>query len=527
MRPEAGGAFKWWPRIGKNVHRSYLLRVSMSVFITGTLLMSPHLAEGLTVGCDAFSTHHLCRWWIKEFDGLVSQDAQWVGVLTQDVEGETSVFVAGSAGGYAAARYALEGGRDIWFSNLDLGIDVPRAMALDTPSNRLVLAGGTCPQSVVCGSSSFHYTVISFNLKDGSVAWIRNETRFDWPVAVQVGLGGMIVVGGWTLDQDLQPDFSLVAYRGGDGAKLWDATYDLPGPSSEFLTDLVIDPAGTRIYAAGFVRDGRGIVAFDAKSGEVQWENTAGEIRTIALEVSPDGAGLYAAGRHSTSAHCVLDGCNPDGFSDFVTEAFDADDGELEWRRYYDGFSSGNAEPSDLAVDPNGTRVFVTGTVDADRRVGPFNLNMDRDRADYGTVAYEASLGIQLWEATFSGPSAGFEGGDGYQVDTAEEIAVSPEGQYVYVTGSSLGLDTGFDFLTVAYDAISGLELAFDRYDGPGHGDDRPRGLETAETGGIVIVAGRAIGARGPTDGDAATVTYRFDTLDSGSGSKLLDSLSR
>jgi DNA-binding beta-propeller fold protein YncE len=40
--------------------------------------------------------------------------------------------------------------------------------------------------------------------------------------------------------------------------------------------------------------------------------------------------------------------------------------------------------------------------------------------------------------------------------DYAAAVAVSPDGNTVYVTGRSPGTDSGFDYATVAYDAATG-----------------------------------------------------------------------
>ena len=67
------------------------------------------------------------------------------------------------------------------------------------------------------------------------------------------------------------------------------------------------------------------------------------------------------------------------------------------------------------------------------------------------TVAYDAATGAQLWASRFTGP---------FQFDFASSIAVSPAGGTVFVTGlTDGGPDDTYWYATVAYNAADGAQL--------------------------------------------------------------------
>ena len=84
-------------------------------------------------------------------------------------------------------------------------------------------------------------------------------------------------------------------------------------------------------------------------------------------------------------------------------------------------------------MNPDQSRVFITGQ----------SLGVGTSD-DYTTVAYDADTGSDLWVGRYNGPP-------GNSGDVAREMGVSPDGSRVFVTGRDLGIDTSFEYATVAY----------------------------------------------------------------------------
>jgi Beta-propeller repeat. len=113
---------------------------------------------------------------------------------------------------------------------------------------------------------------------------------------------------------------------------------------------------------------------------------------------------------------------------------------------------------------------------------------------DYATIKYNSS-GQEQWVARYNGPSN--------SDDYAKAIGIDGSGN-VYVTGSSLGSGTGFDYATVKYNS-SGQEQWVTRYNGPANEDDEPSAI-AVDASGNVHVTGYSTGSG--TGYDYTTIKY-------------------
>jgi uncharacterized delta-60 repeat protein len=114
---------------------------------------------------------------------------------------------------------------------------------------------------------------------------------------------------------------------------------------------------------------------------------------------------------------------------------------------------------------------------------------------DYFTVKYNAA-GVKQWEAWYNGP--------GNDVDEAFSIAVDNKGN-VYVTGRSIGINTGYDYATIKYNA-TGEEEWVERYSSPGDGFDFARSIVVDDKSNVYITGESGLGAN--TTSDFVTIKY-------------------
>lgn len=207
------------------------------------------------------------------------------------------------------------------------------------------------------------------------------------------------------------------------------------------------------------------------------------------------------------------------------------------WLARFDGPAHNTDYADSVAVSPDGTKIYVTGTSQ-----GVFPAGQD-----YGTVAYDAATGVQLWVARydFHASCCG--------VDRASALALSPDGTRVYVTGQSgnapviatVAYDAGtgaqlwvarsavagtpagiavsgdgarvfvagtrsgpVDYATLAYDAATGAQLWSVPYNGAANRDDRVGGLGVSRDGTLVYVTGTSQQSSSPKVVAATTIAY-------------------
>jgi hypothetical protein len=252
------------------------------------------------------------------------------------------------------------------------------------------------------------------------------------------------------------------------GARVWVARDAGAHNAYDQVAGMTTSPDGSTVYVARTSAGKVAVVAHDALTGATRWSASTRDpgglqIFAEAVAISPDGTRLFVTGdvEQSTDTRAAR------------TIAYDTADGSVVWTANIDVPANREIIPRRIIVDPDGTRVFVTGARTGTHGSGDF--------WDYDTVAYAAATGTRLWKAIFDGPAHGG--------DTPEGLGVSPDGSKVFVTGTSKdGGANDRDFVTIAYRADDGSPQWTSRYSVGA--DNFAVGLVVSPDGSTVYVAG-------------------------------------
>lgn len=323
------------------------------------------------------------------------------------------------------------------------------------------------------------------NAAAGARQWVSryNSTGNgnDAAKSVAVSPGGDLVFVTGSSGAAGDSDIVTAAYRAATGARVWLARYTAPGNRSEFGRSVAVSPDGATVFVTGDdANSSYYTIAYDAATGAQLWAaQYAGVGGTRAVAVSPNGGTVFITGFSGSP------------FRDIVTVAYNAATGAQLWTARYNAPGGGDDYPLAMAVSPDGSRVFVTGSSDPPGTAGV-----------YATLAYNAATGAKLWQKTYKGPSIGAE--------ASHSVAVSPDGSTVYVTGNATGTTSNSDCVTIAYNAATGARRWLARYNGPGNGGGAGGGVVVVSPdGGTIFVTGSAHGNRGT---DYLTIAYRAAT---------------
>ena len=268
------------------------------------------------------------------------------------------------------------------------------------------------------------------------------------------------------------------------GSQLWVSRYYAGEARS-----VAVSPDGTRVYVTGtgyrlYDRTPYTTVAYDAASGMILW------VRSYGRGTGGEAAEARAVAVSPDGTKVFVTGSNPAfDYPVVVTVAYDASTGALLWVAKYSGPYVGGAVAAGMAVTEDGTRLVVAGTA--------YEKGYGGGDTYYAAVAYDTRSGSRAWATLYNGSVHG--------TDHASAVAVSPGGHTVFVTGAS-----GADYGTVAYGAAKGTRLWTARYNGPAHGGDAPSSIAVNPAGSRVFVTGYSWGKASKSD--YATVAYSAAT---------------
>lgn len=335
-----------------------------------------------------------------------------------------------------------------------------------------------------------------------------SSAGYDLPIAEVVAPGsGMVIVTGTSYDASTQSnDFSTIAYDPNSGDELWAARFG--GQSSNDVPlAIASSPDGESVYVTGQENFGMTTVAYDMATGSEKWNSRYAAPGGFggSVNVSPDGRTVYAVGN--------VPGSN--GGSDYITVAYDASTGASLWESGFESEDHARDIATASAISPDGTRMYVTGSS---------GFYASSGGTDYLTVAYDAMDGSQLWIARENLDVLA----DGYDFDVPVDIAVAGNNARIHVTGMSEVFSA--DYATVTYtdtgrrlwvQRYSGSIAPPEDARGILADDDRPAGITVSPDGRFVYVTGTSKAATQlipdgwvatVRDTDIATVAYSATT---------------
>ena len=346
------------------------------------------------------------------------------------------------------------------------------------------------------GTISDEYATIAYSTATGARLWV---SRYNDPsnygaeassVAVSPDGETVFVTGSDNAGSNGQ-DYVTVAYSAATGAQLWVSRYDGAAHGNDYASKVAVSPGGSTVYVTGWSIGTGSIyyydwatVAYNAATGTQLWvrrhSSGYGTSGASAVAVSPGGGTVFVTG--------FSHGATSD--DDYVTIAYNAATGATRWLRRYNGPGNSVDQAYAVAVSHGGGTVYITGA-----SVGSTGA------WDYATIAYSAATGATRWVRCYN---------SSYGTSQGHALAVGPGGETVYVTGYSAGASSAEDYLTVAYNAVTGARLWARRYDGPGNGTDEARSVAVSPGGTTVYVTGHSAGATSADD--YATVAYNAAT---------------
>jgi uncharacterized delta-60 repeat protein len=418
--------------------------------------------------------------WVARHNGPGNSDDQASALALDPASGD--VYVTGesvsSGSDYATIKYNSAGVQQWEARYLRPGdfLEKPPVLAL-SPAGNIFVAGQT-----LGASGSLDFLTISHD-NFGSVQWAvtyngPHQRSSDEAVALAVDATGNVYVTGWSTTTNSSTDYLTVKYDAA-GVVQWTARYDA-GNNLDEPAAIAVD-AGGNVYVTGRSR----LPGFNTSDYLTIKYNSAGSVLWLArynrpgnnsdvpsaLHVDPLNGDVYVTGSSRATG--------PD--YDYATVKYNSAGAE-QWVAFYNGPADSTDLATALEVDAAGN-VYVTGQ---SRGLGTAN--------DYATVKYN-SAGVQQWVSRYNGP--------GNLDDIAAALDLDAAGN-VHVTGQSRGAGTDDDYATIKYDA-AGVQQWLARYNGPANSIDEAAAL-AVDAAGNVYVTGTSIGST--TSFDYATIKY-------------------
>jgi hypothetical protein len=270
---------------------------------------------------------------------------------------------------------------------------------------------------VVVGSTGVGLVIGQYDVATGaelSTYTVGGPAMQIWPNDVVVSPDGQsLYVAGSTLaegaDPDVDPDFTTLAVSLSTGEIRWIHHISADGPASDRANDVTVSADGSSVAVTGVLSGGPTgggrdamTVVYEAATGTQRWRRRYDHAPLGTNGDQGAQVGVFGDGARRVYVAIASD-------YGWTMLSYRGSDGRRIWSARYE--TRWGASPYSLAVGPNGTNLYVTGTSYA-------------SSSAWATRAYRASDGVLVW--SHRRPAVG----------GPEELVVGPGAARVYVTGT-------------------------------------------------------------------------------------------
>jgi hypothetical protein len=407
-----------------------------TVFVTGSTFLSSkgHYA---TVAYEASTGRQR---WAEEFPSSDSTD--WGRAYTMAISPDGArVFVSGFAckgkcdgssaatDGTITVAYDARTGQRLWVTRFASKGGGPVDMAVSPAGTRVFVQSVTDLGNV--------RSTIAYDALTGEQLWTYSRDTGGYaaaPGALTLSPDGTRVYVGSTATDGTETcadtgGYLTVALSALTGGVLWTATYAWTGTNEcGTATDIGLAPDGSTVFVTGYGNSDpfalrprvAATVAYDAITGTQKWVAVHDDVNVfsgvdVSLGVAPEGSTVFVAGNRCDDWECLS--------SPGTVIALDTTSGGRRWTSTFQGADS-SFFATDLAVNPDGSAVYVTGI-----ETLPCLDGCEASEQDAPVLAYDAATGAERWVSIR--PNNG-----GYA------LTVSPDGGSVYLAGTVTGAQT-------------------------------------------------------------------------------------
>lgn len=391
-------------------------------------------------------------------------------------------------------------------------------------------------------ASTRDIVTIRYNYAAGDSAWVNRysvSNGISTPTAI-VADNNFVYVTGWTLPSGSNRVVVTIKYNISNGVPVWVKTYSNPSNGGSYGLGIAVDLSGN-VYVSGLSDlGGANNVKFACLKYDASGNMVSGfpVFYTGSLSTSYDRADYIKLDASGNIYLAGIAGINT-GNEDYMTLKLNSS-GIVQWAKRYNGTANSTDVPTGLVLNSGGTAVFVTGF-----------SNRTGANYDYVTIKYGTTIGDSLAAAIFNGSANAADQPVGIAIDPSNNIYVTGSSQnssgtydyatlkydgatlgllwgpkiyhsangnslaraivydsagFVYVTGSSVGSGTGYDFATVRYMASNGTQQWIKTENGPASGNDYVSGIVSTGPFNVYVTGSMNFGA--PTGLDFYTIRY-------------------